>query len=70
MNELFTTIGEGDAEVRVEYSYSSDKDHNGVHFEITWDGVCVYFNDMDITATISADTWQRIENEIHEVLSA
>ena len=69
MKGLYAQIGNGDADVWIEYRADRDYDNNGDFLVIDWDSVKVFYGDVDITATVGDSVWNHIEEIINEDLA-
>ena len=69
MRGLYAQIGNGDADVWIEYRAARDHDNNGSFWVIDWDSVNVFLGDVDITATVGDSVWNHIEELINEDLA-
>jgi hypothetical protein len=66
--KLEARIGNGRANVVIEYSADRDYDERGEFWDVDWDNVKVFLFDINIADALGDSEWQEVQELIEEDL--
>ena len=66
--KLEARIGNGRADVVIEYSADRDYDERGEFWDVDWDNVKVFLFEINIADALGESEWQEVQELIEEDL--